>query len=203
MKKAAAVAMLAATLSITGCSGAGGQEPVDSESPWTTGQVPGEQGATDPMLREIGQTITLRDDEGHPMQVMVTGIAYRDAFAKNKTLPLTGKYALAVAFTMKSATGGNLGQQTDNHIKWARGPEMVEAWNYVDAPWQGCIDAFTPYATIKANQAYEAITDLNVPVKGGTLLIEDHYGSIARWKLPEADAGTGTEPATRFATQNC
>ncbi|MFG2774682.1 hypothetical protein [Streptomyces sp. NPDC048350] len=203
MKQAARALALAVIVTATGCGGASGQETIDSKSPLAASQVPGEGGATDPMLREIGQTVTLRDDEGRPMKVTVTGIAYRDAFAKDKTLPLTGKYALAVAFTMKSATGGNLGQQRDNHIKWARGPEMVEAWDYYDTPWQGCIDAFTPYATINANQEYKAITSLNVPVKGGALLIEDRYGSIARWRLPEADAGTGTEPATRFTTMNC
>ncbi|KOU29045.1 hypothetical protein ADK53_33080 [Streptomyces sp. WM6373] len=166
-------------------------------------QVPGEGGATDPALRQIGQTVTLKDDAGRPMQVTLTGITYRDAFAKDKTLPLNGKYALAVAFTMKSATGGNLGQRRDSHMKWARGPEMTEAGNYTDAPWDGCIDAFTPYATVEADEEYKAITDLNVPVKGGKLLIKDHYGNTARRALPEADTGTGTEPATKFTTQHC
>ncbi|MFE9469352.1 hypothetical protein ACFYNW_38230 [Streptomyces virginiae] len=201
MKKALVVVMLSVSIAVAGCAEGGGG--LDSRPPGTVDQVPGEGGATDPALRQIGQTITLKDDEGRPMQVTLTGIAYRDAFAKDKTLPLNGKYALAVAFTMKSATGGNLGQQRDNHIKWAQGPEMTEALDYTDAPWHGCIDAFTPYATVKANEEYKAIADLNVPVKGGTLLIEDHYGSIARWALPGADAGTGTEPATKFTTQNC
>ncbi|MBK3593339.1 hypothetical protein [Streptomyces sp. MBT51] len=201
MKKALAVVTLAVSLAVAGCTEAGGD--LDSRPPQAVSQVPGEAGATDPALRQIGQTVTLKDDEGRPMQVTLTGIAYRDAFAKDKTLPLTGKYALAAAFTMKSATGGTLGEQMDNHIKWARGQEMTEAWDYTDAPWQGCIDAFTPYATVKANDEYKAITDLNVPVKGGKLLIEDDYGNIARWALPEADTGTGTEPATKFTTQNC
>ncbi|MEW5655294.1 hypothetical protein ABGT92_08155 [Streptomyces cinereoruber] len=203
MKQAVRAVVLATVFTVTGCGGAGGQETVDTKPPLAAGQVPGEAGATDPMLREIGQTVTLRDDEGRPMKVTVTGVAYRDAFAKDKTLPLKGKYALAVAFTMKSATGGNLGQQMDNQIKWARGPEMAEARDYYDAPWQGCIDAFAPYATIEPNQEYKAIVGLNVPVKGGTLLIDDQYGGIARWRLPEMDAGTGTEPATRFTTQSC
>ncbi|MCY0940268.1 MULTISPECIES: hypothetical protein [Streptomyces] len=201
MKKAPAVVMLAVSVAVAGCAEAGGD--LDSRLPGAVSQVPGEGGATDPALRLIGQTVTLKDDEGRPMQVTLTGIAYRDAFAKDKTLPLNGKYALAVAFTMKSVTGGTLGQQRDNHIKWARGPEMTEAWDYTDAPWHGCTDAFTPYATVKANEEYKAIADLNVPVKGGKLLIEDHYGNIARWALPEADTGTGTEPATNFTTQNC
>ncbi|MFE9469387.1 hypothetical protein ACFYNW_38430 [Streptomyces virginiae] len=75
--------------------------------------------------------------------------------------------------------------------------------DYHDAPWEGCIDPFTPYVSVKANEAYKAIADFNVPAKGGTLLIEDHYGSIAVWKLPVADAGTGTEPATKYTTENC
>ncbi|MFE9469321.1 hypothetical protein ACFYNW_38035 [Streptomyces virginiae] len=193
--------LLAVSVAVAGCAEAGGE--LDSRPPEAVSQVPGEGGATDPALRQIGQTVTLKDDAGRPMQVTLTGIAYRDAFAKDKTLPLNGKYALAVAFTMKSATGGNLGQQTDSHIKWARGPEMTEAGNYTDAPWEGCIDAFTPYATVEADEEYKAITDLNVPVKGGKLLIKDHYGNTARWALPEADTGTGTEPATKFTTQNC
>ncbi|MFF3863239.1 hypothetical protein [Streptomyces sp. NPDC002209] len=205
MKKAATAAVLAMTMAVTGCSTAGaeGQKSVNSEPPAETGQVPGEAGAVNSTAREIGQTVTLRDDQGRPMQVTLTGIAYRDAFAKDKTLPLTGKYALVVAFTKKSKTGGYLGSQMDNQIKWARGPEMAEAMDYNDAPWEGCIDAFTPYDTVKPDEEYKAIADFNVPAKGGTLLIEDHYGSIAVWKLPTADAGTGTEPATKFTTQNC
>ncbi|MFF7127181.1 hypothetical protein [Streptomyces sp. NPDC008240] len=201
LKKAPAVVILAVSVAVAGCTKAGGG--LGSRPQGEVSQVPEEDGATDPALRQMGQTVTLKDDEGRPIQVTLTGVAYRDAFAKDKTLPLNGKYVLAFAFTMKSATGGTLGQQTDNHIKWARGPEMAEARNYTDAPWQGCMDAFTPYATVKANEEYKAITDLNVPVKGGKLLIEDDYGNIARWALPEADAGTGTEPATKFTTQNC
>ncbi|MFE6070079.1 hypothetical protein [Streptomyces sp. NPDC056525] len=203
MKQAAKVMALAAVAAVTGCSGVAGHETVDTKPPLTASQLPGEGGATDPTLREIGQTVTLRDDEGRPLKVTVTGIAYRDAFAKDQTLPLAGQYALAVALTMKSATGGTLDQQMGNHIKWALGPEMAEARDYTDAPWQGCIDAFNPYARVKPNLEHKAITDLNVPVKGGNLLIEDRYGSIARWRLPEADAGTGTEPATKFTTQDC
>ncbi|MFD6080427.1 hypothetical protein ACFWG5_33150 [Streptomyces hydrogenans] len=203
MKRAAKAMALVALAFATACGGNEERMTPDSKPSLAAGQLPGEAGAVDPMLREIGQTVTLRGDEGQPMKVTLTGIAYRDAFAKDKTLPLTGKYALAVAFTMMSETGGNLGHQTDNHIKWARGPEMAEAWDYYDAPWQGCIDAFTPYATIEPKQEYKAIVDLNVPATGGILLIEDSYGSMARWRLPEADTGTGTEPATRFTTQDC
>ncbi|MFG2489292.1 hypothetical protein ACGFSI_41980 [Streptomyces virginiae] len=205
MKKAVTAAVVAMTIAVTGCSTpeGGDQRSVVPERPGEAGQVPGEAGAVNPMAREIGQTVTLRDDEGRPMQVTLTGIAYRDAFAKDKTLPLTGKYALVVAFTMYSKTGGYLGSQMDNQIKWARGPEMAEARDYNDAPWEGCIDAFTPYDTLKPNEEYKAIADFNVPAKGGTLLIDDHYGSIAVWKLPTADAGAGTEPATKFTSENC
>ncbi|MFE3830653.1 hypothetical protein [Streptomyces sp. NPDC059092] len=137
------------------------------------------------------------------MQFTLTGIAYRNAFAKDKTLALSGKYALAIAFTMKSKTGGMPGAQTDNGIKWEHGPDTAEGWDCTDAPWWGCIDAHTPYAEIESNREYKAITDMNVPTKGGALINEDAYGGIARWQLPEADSGSGAEPATRFTTANC
>lgn len=104
---------------------------------------------------------------------------------------------------MKSKTGGTLGVATDNHIKWENGPDTAEAWNYVDAPWQGCIDTYTPYATIEPNTGYKAITELNVPTQGGTLIIKGNYRDVGRWQLPATDTGVGTEPATKYATENC
>ncbi|WP_327337341.1 hypothetical protein OG384_14620 [Streptomyces sp. NBC_01324] len=203
MKKATTAAVFVAILSVAGCTdndarGNAGSEPARTESQASQGVDDG-----DPTTRSIGQTVTLRDTEGHPMQVTLTGIAYRDAFAKDKTLALPGKYALAIAFTMKSKAGGMLGEQTDNGIKWEQGADTAEGWDYTDAPWKGCIDAHTPYAEIEANREYKAITDMNVPTKGGTLIIEDDYGSVARWQLPEADSGSGTEPATRYTTEDC
>ncbi|MDA5280037.1 hypothetical protein [Streptomyces sp. Isolate_45] len=198
-------ALMVIIFAVSGCGSNGeANRGVDGfKEPWDPGQVPGEAGATDPMLRELGQTVTLRDDGGHPLQVTPTGVAYRDAFAKDKTLPLEGKYALVVAFTMRSETGGRLLGRMDNHLKWSRGPEMVEAWDYEDAPWRGCIDEYTPFVKIKAGEEYKAIVDFNVPAQGGILLIEDKYGSLARWKLPTTDTGTGTEPATKYTTENC
>ncbi|MFJ2627633.1 hypothetical protein ACIO6T_30600 [Streptomyces sp. NPDC087532] len=203
MKKATTAAVFAVIFSVAGCTGNDTRGNADSKPVSTQSQAPQGTDDGDPTTRSIGQTVTLSDTDGHPMQVTLTGIAYRDAFTKDKTLALTGKYALAIAFTMKSKTGGMLGEQTDNGIKWAHGADTAEGWDYTDAPWQDCIDAYTPYAEIEPNRVYRAITDMNVPTKGGTLIIEDAYGGVARWQLPEADAGSGTEPATRYTTENC
>ncbi|MEU2114015.1 hypothetical protein [Streptomyces sp. NPDC019507] len=147
--------------------------------------------------------MTLRDDAGKPMQVTLTGVAYRNAFAKDKTLPLTGQWAMAVSFTMKSEAGGRLGALTDNMIKWENAGDTAEAWDYAGAPWQGCIDDYSPFAEIEPDQEHRAITDLNVVSRGGSLIVEDQYGGVARWELPAEDAGTGTEPATRYTTTDC
>lgn len=203
MRKATIAAVFAVILSVAGCADNDASGNADAKPAWPQSQAPQGTDDGDPTTRSIGQTVTLDDTEGRPMQVTLTGIAYRDAFAKDETLALTGQYALAIAFTMKSKTGGMLGEQTDNHIKWAHGADTAEGRDYTDAPWQGCIDAYTPYAEIEPNREYKAITDMNVPTKGGTLIIEDAYGGVARWQLPETDAGSGTEPATRYTTENC
>ncbi|ATZ21978.1 hypothetical protein SLAV_39150 [Streptomyces lavendulae subsp. lavendulae] len=138
------------------------------------------------------------------MRVTLTGVAYRDALAKDKTLPLTGKYALAVALTLESENGGTFkGYGKDNLIKWSYGPEMNKASRYYDAPWDGCIDSYTPWGKVAAGQPYLAISSMNISRRGGNLLMEDSYGSIARWDLPQEDTGTGTEPATKYATTDC
>ncbi|MFI8169920.1 hypothetical protein ACIGAN_26705 [Streptomyces sp. NPDC085931] len=151
----------------------------------------------------MGDTATLSDTDGEPLQVTLTGVAYRDALAKDKTASVHGKYAVALAFTMKSASGGTLGEQTGNMIKWQGDGAQVEEWDYTNAPWQGCIDDYFIYADLEPGKAYKAITDINPPSKGGTVIITDEWGGVARWNLPEADTGKGTEPATKFTTRDC
>ncbi|MCX5526829.1 hypothetical protein OG342_28880 [Streptomyces bobili] len=116
---------------------------------------------------------------------------------------MQGKYAVALAFTMKSASGGAIGEQTNNMIKWEGDGAQVEEWDYTDAPWQGCIDAYSIYADLEPGKEYKAITDINPPSKGGTLIITDEWGGVARWNLPPVDTGVGTEPATKFTTRDC
>ncbi|WP_413753077.1 hypothetical protein NRF20_20925 [Streptomyces sp. R-74717] len=201
MKKAATTTALAAIFAAAGC--ANSAETTDPKPRTSAAELgPGADGR-DSTTRSIGETVTLTDQDGHPMQVTGTGIAYRDAYAKDKTLPLKGKYALAIAFTMKSKTGGMLGSQMDNVIKWEGASATAEGRGHADAPWQGCVDTYTPYGTVEPNQEYKAITDVNVPAKGGTLIFDDAYGGEARWELPTEDTGTGTEPATKFATRAC
>ncbi|GAA3361870.1 hypothetical protein GCM10017744_050310 [Streptomyces antimycoticus] len=137
------------------------------------------------------------------MQITLTGVAYRDAFAKDKTVGAQGKYAVALAFTMRSKSGGSLGEQTDNMIKWQGDTAQAEEWDYANAPWQGCIDDYSVFADLDSGKPYKAITDVNAPTKGGTLTIEDQWGGVARWSLPKVDTGTGTEPATKFTTKDC
>jgi hypothetical protein len=201
MKKAATMTALAAVFAVAGC--ANSVETADPKSKASAAELAPGADDKDSTTRSIGETVTLTDQDGHPMQVTVTGIAYRDAYAKDKTLALKGKYALAIAFTMKSKSGGTLGSQMDNVIKWEGASAMAEGRDYADAPWQGCVDAYTPYGTVEPNQEYKAITDINVPAKGGTLIFDDSYGGEARWELPTEDAGTGTQPATKFITQTC
>lgn len=201
MKKSITAAVLATLFAVQGCADNdvnGGSKPPASQNRATQAVGDG-----DPTTRPIGETVTLTDTAGHPIQVTVTGITYRDAFAKDKTLAVEGKYALAIAFTIQSKSGGRLGEQSDNWIKWAGTSGTAEEWDYTNAPWQGCIDAYTPHAEVEPHQEYKAITDINVPAKGGTLIIEDHYEGVARWELPKTDAGTGTAPATQFTTEDC
>jgi len=69
---------------------------------------------------------------------------------------------------------------------------------------RGCpIDGYSPFAEIEPNKEYQAITDLNVSSKGGLLIVEDRYGGVGLWELPAKDAGTGTEPATKYTTTDC
>jgi hypothetical protein len=93
MKKAPIAALLAALFTLAGCSnGGGGADSAPKAAPGQNVQ-PTDDG--DPPTRSIGETVTLADDEGNPMQVTPTGIAYRDALAKDKTLAVNGRYALA------------------------------------------------------------------------------------------------------------
>ncbi|MET8299247.1 hypothetical protein ABZ729_32785 [Streptomyces sp. NPDC006678] len=204
-RKTVAAALLAAVL-VTSACGTENETIVDrgaSGGTKTRSQEPPADDEAGPAVRTIGDTVTLRDDGGKPMQVTLTGVAYRNAFAKDKTLPLTGQYAMAVSFTMKSRAGGRLGGLTDNMIKWENAGDTAEAWDYADAPWQGCIDDYSPFAEIEPGQEHRAITELNVFSRGGFLIVEDQYGGVARWELPAKDAGTGTEPATKYTTTDC
>ncbi|MGW0703888.1 hypothetical protein ACWD0A_32205 [Streptomyces sp. NPDC002867] len=203
-KKTTVAVVLAIAVAVSAC-GAEPEQPVGKGAPKPTDTRSVEPPADDDgdSARTIGDTVTLRDDTGRPMQVTLTGVAYRDAFAKDKTLSLPGKYALAASFTMTSKTGGRLGDVTGNFIRWEKNGDSAETAGYSDAPWQGCIDGYTPYAETEPNQEYKAITDFNVSSQGGLIIIEDQYGGVALWEIPAKDAGTGTEPATRYTTVDC
>lgn len=196
----AAAGLIAALLAASACSASeSNTKQAPHASPSQTALVRG----GDPAGRTVGDTVTLSDTNGKPLQVTLTGVAYRDALAKDKTVSVPGKYAIALAFRMKSTSGGALGQQTDNMIKWQGAGAQAEEWDYTNAPWQGCIDNYFIFADVRPGKPYEAITDINTPSKGGTLVIADEFGGVARWNLPAVDTGTGTEPATRFATKDC
>lgn len=194
-----AASLIAALLATSACSASGSNT---KQAPHASSQTALTHGG-DPTGRTVGDTVTLRDTNGKPLQITLTGVAYRDALAKDKTAGVQGKYAVALAFRMKSTSGGALGQQTDNMIKWQGDGAQAEEWDYTNAPWQGCIDNYFIFADVRPGKPYAAITDINTPSKGGTLVITDEFGGVARWNLPTVDTGTGTEPATRFATKDC
>ncbi|MFE5484117.1 hypothetical protein [Streptomyces sp. NPDC056527] len=201
MKRTRVVALLAAVLVGTAsCSTNEGPSPLPQGNEGN-GNENADDG--DPLTRKVGETITISDMDGNPMRVTLTGVAYRNALAKDKSLPLMSYHAMAVALTLTSKTGGRLDGVTYAAIRWEGASGTVEERDYREAPWQNCTKDLSPFVEVEPGQTRKTITALNPLEKGGILIIEDSRGREARWELPDTDTGAGTEPATRYATADC
>ena|SRR5438128_2493917 len=198
----AVIAIACCALLATACSSQkqdDGNSKPKAAAPATSASAEADDGETDALL---GRPVTVHGIDGNPVYITLTGVAYRDGSTKDTDAP--AKYAVALAFRLtakKAAT--SMGAPVDGlSFNWVKGSQQMTGTD-ATTPWEGCTNAYSFNARLAPVQAHQAIVDLNVPVKGGQLVLDTGQGDFVRWNLPAADTGTGYEPATKYATAYC
>lgn len=150
---------------------------------------------------EMGEPVKVYGALGSEIEMTLTGVAYADAHAKSADTD--APYAVAYAFELRSAATDRLGPTIDGfEYRWAKGPDKFTDFD-TEAPWDGCMNAYASDTDLIPGETFHAIEATNATSKGGTLTFRDPSGTVIRWELPKSDAGTGTEPATKYVTEYC
>jgi hypothetical protein len=194
------VSLIAACCALfaTACSSQQSDGKPKAEAP-SAQQQPEDDGVTD---AQLGRAVTVHGTDGNSAYLTLTGVAYRDGSTKDTDAPARWAVALAFRLTAKGHPT-SMGAPIDGlSFNWVKDDQQA---THVDAvtPWEGCTNAYMFNERLVPAQAHQAIVDLNVPAKGGQLVLDTGQGDFIRWNLPTSDEGTGYEPATKYATAYC